>query len=372
MYEGGKQVAHQRCDCRPPPRGGWRVFRRVNNRHEGSCCVCCVVLQPVERTPLRHFSVNLLTGDAGSGSWTYLVWTVGENVEESIKVNTTIESPKPRAQVKDVQCFINLDNETKAKEMNCSWVPGDRALDLSFRTCGYTRKSIVGLKMCERPYGDALRSGCYLKANGVTNICVLLESEAGLSTFKLAPMIDPPELSIGEEGGDLKLSWMLPPILKHHPRIFSVCYRKCGHAEVCQDYTTRGEPAFMPYDESCRYELRSRVTTGPSIPLIFSQFGPVVFYGTDQPAEKTLPVVAVVLPLILSVCIFLSCYCFRRHSSILCPVIPDPSVIFKEMMMNGNKDLETTMGSLYTPVPEPVESCKVDSVAGGAVVPLTS
>lgn len=98
MYEGGKQVAHQRCDCRPPPRGGWRVFRRVNNRHEGSCCVCCVVLQPVERTPLRHFSVNLLTGDAGSGSWTYLVWTVGENVEESIKVNTTIESPKPRGQ----------------------------------------------------------------------------------------------------------------------------------------------------------------------------------------------------------------------------------------------------------------------------------
>ncbi|TNN46333.1 hypothetical protein EYF80_043482 [Liparis tanakae] len=328
---------------------------------------------PMERTKLRYFSVNLLTEDAGSGSWTYLVWTDGEYQEESIKVNTTIESPKPRAQVKDVQCFVNLDNETKAKEMNCSWEPGDRALNLSFRTCGYTLRSIVALKTCERPYGDARRSGCYLKADGVSNnVCALLESEAGLSTFRVAPMIDPPELSIGEEEGVLKLSWTLPPILKDHPRIFSVCYRKCGRAEVCQNYTTRGEPASMPYDRSCRYGLRSRVRTGPSVPPIFSRFGPVVFYGTDQPAEKTSLVVAVVLPLILSVCIFLSCYCFRRHSSILCPVIPDPSVIFKEMVMNGNKDLKTTMGSLYTPVPERVESCKVDSVENSAVVPLTS
>lgn len=29
-----------------------------------------------------------------------------------------------------------------------------------------------------------------------------------------------------------------------------------------------------------------------------------------------------------------------RHSAIICPVIPDPSAIFKEMMMNGNKELK--------------------------------
>ncbi|XP_034413128.1 interleukin-13 receptor subunit alpha-1-like isoform X2 [Cyclopterus lumpus] len=330
----------------------------------------------VELTTLTHFSANLLTEETGSGSWTYLVWTVsknGDNLEDSTKVPKTIETPKPRAQVEDIQCFVNLNNETKAKEMNCSWVPGNQALYLSFRICGHTHKTILGLKNCVWPYSNAMRKGCYLKADGVANnICMLLESEAGQSTFKLLPMIDPPELSIGEEGDNLKLSWTLPPILKDHPWIFMVCSRKCSHAEVCQNYTTKGEPWFMPYDKSCRYELRSRVRTGPSVPPIFSQFGQVVFYGNNLPADKTLTVVAVVLPIILSVCIFLSCYCFRRHSSILCPVIPDPSAIFKEMMMDGNKDLKSTMGSLYTPVPEPVESCKVDTVTDSIVVPLNS
>lgn len=81
-----------------------------------------------------------------------------------------------------------------------------------------------------------------------------------------------------------------------------------------------------------------------------------------------------------------------RHSAIFCPIIPDPSAIFKEMIMNGNKDLkvyfkyfkfkkktcllylltlsvstnpsvfQTTLGNLYTPVPESIETCEVTPV----------
>lgn len=29
-----------------------------------------------------------------------------------------------------------------------------------------------------------------------------------------------------------------------------------------------------------------------------------------------------------------------RYSFVICPVIPDPSTIFKEMMMSGNKELK--------------------------------
>lgn len=29
-----------------------------------------------------------------------------------------------------------------------------------------------------------------------------------------------------------------------------------------------------------------------------------------------------------------------RHSDIICPAIPDPSALFKDMMMSGNKELK--------------------------------
>lgn len=81
-----------------------------------------------------------------------------------------------------------------------------------------------------------------------------------------------------------------------------------------------------------------------------------------------------------------------RHSAIFCPVIPDPSVMFKEII-NGNKELkvyfrvkksnlnivclckhsshhyllQTKSGSLYQPVEEHIESCKILHVQDSCV-----
>ncbi len=35
--------------------------------------------------------------------------------------------------------------------------------------------------------------------------------------------------------------------------------------------------------------------------------------GTNEPPDRTLTVLAIVIPIILSVCVILSCYCFRRY-----------------------------------------------------------
>lgn len=35
--------------------------------------------------------------------------------------------------------------------------------------------------------------------------------------------------------------------------------------------------------------------------------------GTNKPPDRTLTVVAIVIPVILSICVILSCYCFRRY-----------------------------------------------------------
>ncbi|XP_031707277.1 interleukin-13 receptor subunit alpha-1-like [Anarrhichthys ocellatus] len=319
----------------------------------------------------RNFSATLLTEETGSSNWTYFVWTVEEcnSQNESTEVRKIIQTPKPRAEVKDIKCII-----TRTREMNCSWIPGNPAnmpLKLSYRICGLTKELIKPLRECNRPYIGAGRYGCYLTADGVENdTCVSFETDTGMSTSKIAPMIDSPVLSVVKEEGDkLKLSWVHPKIGVNCSWTYTVCYKKCSHSEECHNYTTQGEPVFIPYDKSCRYEFWSSVKTDRYCKTVFSECGEVVSYGTN---DEKLTVVAIVLPIILSVCIFLSCYCFRRHSSIICPVIPDPSAIFKEMMMNGNKELKTTAGSLYTPVPEPIESCKVDPVTDNLVVPLNS
>ncbi|XP_054457471.1 uncharacterized protein LOC129093469 [Anoplopoma fimbria] len=314
-----------------------------------------------------NLKVNLLTEESVSGSWNYSIRTIvggkcdGKPISSTF-ANITIKTG-PRAEVKDIKCLIS-PNMSKIK---CSWTPVNQKLKLFYRICGISEEHMKDLRECNLYYVDAMRRGCWLEADAIKDICLLFKTDTGSSTFKLAPMIEPPALSVKEEGDKLKLSW-------RHPKFgciwnYSVCTKKCGYSEECQNFITKNDSMFIPYDKSCRYEFWSSVRTDDYCPSFSSDRGQVVIHGTNKPADESLTVVAIVLPIILSVCIFLSCYCFSRHSAIICPVIPDPSAIFKEMMMNGNKEITPTTGGLYTPVPEPVESCKVDPVTD-IIVPL--
>ncbi|KAF1380418.1 hypothetical protein PFLUV_G00163530 [Perca fluviatilis] len=308
--------------------------------------------------PWRNFTEHFLTEKMASDHWTYDVWTVGskscdDHSNESTRVAITVHTPKPRAEVKDIRCLID------AAGMNCSWSPGNQSFNLSYRVCDRSRDE---MKECDRRYSGATRNGCYLEVDAVNDdICIMLELDTGARriTFKPEREILSPKLSVSEVGGKFNLSWLPPDFLKNVPWEYEVCYKKCNEPKVCLNFPTTGEPGQMPYDKRCHYEFKSRARTSHYVKEIFSGFGDVVPYGTDEPPDETLTVVAIVIPVILSACIILSCYCFRRHRSIICPTIPDPSAIFKEMMLNGNKEFKTPPGSLYTPVPEPVEPCKI-------------
>ncbi|KAI9538202.1 hypothetical protein NQZ68_017935 [Dissostichus eleginoides] len=306
----------------------------------------------------KHFKDSYLTEQIGSDHWTYQVWTVVGNctsTNESKKVDITINSPKTQVKLKDTKCIIYTEG------MNCSWNSTHQPFNFSYRTC--PEETLKPLRVCDRPYSSAERSGCYLKdykfKERKFDVCIHVETEAGWSTFKPRFVIHPPKLIIKEGKDDLRLEW-------EHQSIgvcewnFTVCYTRCKKPEVCR---SGGPSVLIAYDKDCLYEFRSRTETiGHYCHKVTSDFSDVVKYGSNKPPDQTLMVVAIVVPIILSVCIILSCYCFRKHSSILFPIIPDPSAIFKEMMINGNKDHKTT-GNLYTPVPEPIESCKVTVVA---------
>ncbi|XP_071334132.1 interleukin-13 receptor subunit alpha-1-like isoform X2 [Trachinotus anak] len=328
------------------------------------------------RTEWRNFTDTLVTEEMGSDEWTYTICALcfGSCADwnGSTDASITIGSSKPRAKMMDdFRCVID------PKGMDCSWIPVNTSLDpkLSYRSCGTSEEFINNLKDCRQYYSSGIRRGCYLEVPGgnFQDICILVETETIESTFRTSntSLVPLPKLNITREKHHLYLSWMTPEF-KNSCWKYQFNYTQCNQP-IRQQETSKGVSTHrIPYDEHCLYEIQFRVVTDESCIPIKSNWSEVVIYGANRPRDGTLTVVTIIIPIILFVAVILSCYCFRKHSNILCPTIPDPSAIFKEMMMNGNKELMTTAGSLYTPVPEPIEPCKIALVTENGVLQQTS
>lgn len=227
-------------------------------------------------------------------------------------------------------------------------------------------KNFKHLKECDQPYSSGKRKGCFIKENNLdgpdypTDIRYLVNSTSGLDIIKPLLVLPSPKLSITEDRGNLKLSWTPPNIGKSCLWTYEFCFSQCSGELQCQNITLTKLPHRMPYDENCMYTFRSRAVSDTDCPTLIGDWSEDVKYGTTK--HSTLSVVAIVIPIILFICVTLSCYCFRKHSHIICPDIPDPSAIFKEMM-SGHKEHETETKRLHMLVPEAVESCKISQIA---------
>lgn len=308
-------------------------------------------------TTNKFYTQEFYTEEFGSGQWNFTIkkqacdgWT------ESKSTPITIKTRKPHAKVvEDFKCYI------EPNKLNCSWTPVDPsvALNVSYRYCGHDK-----MKQCST--SDRGMRSCHLDYDFLKVIAVCAETDAGLTTFKPRLVIPVPPLSIKVEE-DLLLQFDFPQVGSGCIWNYDVNYTECGERRPSRIFKLEKNettPKTIPYKESCRYEFNYTVKSVSYCPDIFADGSKTVHYGTNIPPDETLTVVAIILPIILCACVILSCYCVRRHSAIFCPVIPDPSTIFKEMM-NGNRDLKPP-GNLYLPVPEPIEKCSVALVSEGA------
>lgn len=311
------------------------------------------------KTPNKFLKYSLLT-EEHPDRWMYNVWTLCSNCNDSTgrtPASITIVSRKPRAAlVKDFKCLI-----MSSQKFNCSWIPANSSKNLTFsyRPCG-SEEGLNGLKTCNEPYSSGERSGCYLPNDTQGDICVLMETDDGMSTFKAKLVLPTPKVTITKDGDSLTLSWAPPNYGDIKCWKYEICFMECHESIKCLNTT---KTSFQrPYDNSCHYEFKMRVVALETCPNISSDFTELLPYGANKPLDRTLTVVAIVIPIILSLCVILSCYCFRRYKVIFCPILPDPSAIFKDLMLNGNKELETTTRNLYMPVLEPIETCKIAPV----------
>ncbi|CAK6965320.1 interleukin-13 receptor subunit alpha-1-like [Scomber scombrus] len=323
------------------------------------------------RTGSTNTTETCMTEELDSTGCKYTIRTVGKALcdrTESEAVTIPIDTLVPRAQlVKDFKCVIYRH------KMNCSWIPVNPSNNLTVHyRLNEVNKDKLPLKSCEEFYSNGKRNGCYLKEDFTNqDIYMLVRSEAGQSTFKAFYVFPSPKMNITEEGNYLKLTWTRPEVGNNCWWTYEVCYRECSRHRECMNITAKEEPMLVSYDKRCLYEFKYKATISNHCSKIPSESTDPVTYGTNAPPDGTLTVVAIVIPVILCVSVILSCYCFRRHRAIICPVIPDPSAIFKEMIMNGNKELKAK-SNLYTPVPEPIEPCKVTLVPENSVLQQNS
>ncbi|XP_061619123.1 uncharacterized protein LOC133472409 isoform X3 [Phyllopteryx taeniolatus] len=273
----------------------------------------------------------------------------GRGQGQSAPAFILVDAPMPRAQlVTDFKCLL------RAEKANCSWIPVDPSvnLTLSYRVCG-----TQGLKECKQSYRHGIRNGCDLTSEFHNeDICMLVTSEASMRTFKPQLVVDPPSLHVDMEGDKFNLSWTPPEVGKGCSWTYELCYKQCDEQKKCKSFVPNGKTMQMAYDQRCRYEFSSRVTSGKYCKRVQSDFSPVVERGANAPASVSPVTLAVAIAAVLSAVVLLTCYCCRRHSAVFCPVIPDPSAILKDMMIGSTEMKAPT--NLYTPVPEPIQPCK--------------
>ncbi|XP_033839646.1 uncharacterized protein LOC117386397 [Periophthalmus magnuspinnatus] len=269
----------------------------------------------------------------------------------SLEAEVIVKAPKARAEVEDFKCYLSSNS------MDCSWIP-TRIFNfsLSYRECGSKPELLKkGFEKCDQLGWSGRRQVCHLKGNFLQKeLCMVASTSDAINTFRAPKALKlPKKMEISEEGPNLKLK-LMPLQVQISSYLYNICYSVCDKPRICLEYQMESQMEEkhikIPYDKSCQYKFWYKVRTDPSAIEIYSDLSEEMVYGST---DRTLTVVAIVIPIIISLCVILSCICFRRHRDIICPDVPDPSIIFKEMI-NGNKEIKPKV-HMYTPVQEPIE-----------------
>ncbi|KAI4896370.1 hypothetical protein NFI96_023033, partial [Prochilodus magdalenae] len=243
-------------------------------------------------------------------------------------------------------------------KMNCTWSVVTNASDLQLF---YRPRNGKNLKLCvSYIYNGPLRTGCHLYGEEFVDddyFFLVTGTHKGLheqSNFirdiKNSVRIPAPKLNITVV--DRKLH-----VLSDRPDFKPSCwhyqfyYKKCNENE--NNVTVSDNWLNLEYNEHCQYTFRvqaiyKRCGEGGS------ELSEPVYYGKNSDPSWALKVAMIVAPLVVTCCLIVTLVLFQRHKDYLFPKIPEPSLLFKDVL-NGNKEKDLDVGTFYIPYEEVVE-----------------
>ncbi|XP_052458515.1 uncharacterized protein LOC128017259 [Carassius gibelio] len=262
-----------------------------------------------------------------------------------------------------VRLVKNMSFEYSHNRMKCTWKSDIYFPDLGFYYWSPQNKTVV--KCNQMKTGECIIHDTFLK--GMTEMFYLFNGtyngQPVNNTFMTESptnfvKLNKPKLTIQKVGHDLRFQTH-GSLLEFKPYCYkyNFTYSKCNEEIQVIQFN---ETLKVEHDSNCKYRARVQIIFSDKCGDGKSDLSDEVEYGEDRDPNLPALLAFIIIPLIVSCCLIFSLVLLRRHKDIIFPKIPEPTLIFKDMLINNIRmaeDLRSTAdGRLYIPFEEIVES----------------
>ncbi|XP_056598538.1 interleukin-13 receptor subunit alpha-1 isoform X2 [Triplophysa dalaica] len=296
--------------------------------------------------------------------------TVTTNSENCGKKNTslpsyfTIPSP-PVTLVRNLSClYYSINNLT------CTWNLADDVQDLSF----YYRlhqKKLDHITKCSSYINDMMKiKGCEIyskdfKENVDDMFFMFNGTHKGISVNNTFKIEDPgfnvklkkPELIIRRDEQKLYFQTIRSGFEQFAEDCFeyTYTYTKCNEKH---DSIRGGKEYPLSYDHMCKYTAKVQILFKGHCGTGESELSDEVDYGDNRNPNVPVLLAVIIVPLVVSCCLIACLVLIHRHKDSILPKIPEPSLLFKDMIYNNIKMTDDPrnppVGPMYIPIEETV------------------
>ncbi|XP_056115260.1 interleukin-13 receptor subunit alpha-1 [Rhinichthys klamathensis goyatoka] len=318
-------------------------------------------------------------------SKTWKVSQLGHKVNVSnenglcISVSTNAENCGDRGQSQPVHIILPPPPVRLVTEHNCEyshnrmkfiWKPTDVVQDLSFYYWSPVNESIIKCVPDETMktgecviHNEKLKEimEIYYLFNGTHNgIPVNNTIEGKYPTQCVKP--NKPQLKIRREGQYLQFETYESDSKEFDQicYIYEYTYSKCNKKEKIVNWQIGKMNNQVDYDAACRYKASVQVLFSNDCGSGESDPSDEVEYGENSDPNLPVLLAVIIIPLIVSCCLIVSLVLLRRHKDIIFPKIPEPTLLFKDMLSNNIRTTEDLRSPaavrLYVPTDEIIES----------------
>lgn len=290
-----------------------------------------------------------------------------------IHVSTNPESCGKRERSRSTDIIIppptvRLVTERKCSyshnRMKCTWSPADGVQNLSFYYWQPVNESVIKCIPDETmKTGGCIIHDTYLKE--MTEIFYLFNGTHNgttvNNTFKndIIKSVNKPHLTIQRKGQELHFQTNASDLDEFYVK----CYRyRYNYSKCNEKFSEENQNMQFPvqYDPACKYRARVQVIFSNACGAGSSDPSDEVEYGENSDPNLSALLAVIIIPLIVSCCLLVSLVLLRRHKDIIFPKIPEPTLLFKDILINNMRTSEDLLSPaaarLYIPTEEIVES----------------
>lgn len=270
--------------------------------------------------------------------------------------------------------------EYSNNRLKCTWSPVEVVQDLGFYYWSPQKDMLI--KCNDMKIGQCIIHDTFPKY--ITDMFYLFNG-----TYKGKPVnntfmgkrptkyvkLNKPQLTIQTDGQNLCFQTNEPDLDEFGPQCYRYNYTYSMCDKISQEKVIENSKYEVDYDSNCKYKARVQIIFSDKCGEGKSDLSDEVEYGENRDPNLPALLAVIIIPFIVSCCLIASLVLLRRHKDIIFPKIPEPTLIFKDMLINNIRipeDIRSpTDDRLYVPIEEIVES-KISLEPETPLIPTTT